>query len=1532
MIRRLGIRGKLLAAVAMPTIVLLFAAGFVIITSFNDLTAARNTDSLVGLLEQADPLVDTLHDERDLLTNYTHAVSDGSAKRITARQDLDRAVASLQQLANDNPSLQGPTDQVATILAGGNGTRALSALRELGPVEDPGGGWPTWPEATEVEAMQADYDALADAIAGVSAGSAPEDFRNALVDLPRLLRLESRDTARFLTEPAALQLLIAEAIPETDRAISAFNATGDQVARSETNAFVTEELDFLDAEFTDELTTVRSAARARSIQPAAIEGAYEDMLDSLLTIGREVQSLAPDAQLASLLSGYNDMTVMVDAVRREGQYVERAIRQGYWVLGEYGRFQELYYLSNITLDRARETVNGLSVEELATVPEFGASFDQFDQAGFEQVRDTLANSSDPLILANEASSNWPLQVEEELVVQEPIRADLLERIDARASSLLQTSLLQTLATALITIATTIASIVVAIQIARRITGPLRRLTTTATAVRQELPRLVERVAMPGETVDVTEVQIPVESEDEVGRLAEAFNSVNAATLSVAAEQAALRGSISEMFVNVARRDQVLLNRQLASIDEMERTEEDPETLTKLFALDHLATRMRRNSESLLVLAGIDTGRRLRRPMPLSDVIRTASSEIELYERVQLELDADPSMLGHSALTAAHMFAELLENATVFSDPGTPVVVRTMTSDGSFVVTVTDSGIGMNAQEVQEANARVASTAASEILGAQRLGLFVVGRIARRVGARVEISSREGEGTVATVIMPSSLFDATVAYSTDHQSAGVADGAMHAPSALVGAHEEADQLGTPSVATSSPQAPTQPAQPEQPAQPMPAGMQAYQPTVIEEGTSLSGRVAPSQELPAAGATPGLMPDDPTEPAFVPGRGSEANQSRMLDDLVAQDAANAPQAQEVDLSALTADVSAAGLPTRRRRSMLDDGAPESPRETSSLLGLPSRASEEQLSALESAAGTGFQPILAADEVSPESAEARAKMFRGFRARRGDDEDAPQLGPEAESFGQAVRRGAVAPEPGTGPVPSLEPEPAPQPEPQPEPQQSQPPAHEPEPAEQAQPVLAVDPVDVRDEAEPQAVQHPAISMGFEHEQFAASRPATHDVPLVIPGLEEDRDEVPARASEPAAPAPVAQEEPAAEAAPRREPLYPGTSEHSAWNGQQEAEAPSQGGPATSWEQPGQPAWGSSSQPTQAPSGGHAAPFGLAHSEIPFDSDPVTSTPSLDDLILDGAHAERQQRSQRGGFFTRLFGKSEEPEPAFESLRDPGRPLDPVTGATPIQAPQSGAVPWGSQEPPAPEPAQSGGFEPSGPSLYSEADRDVDYATGGIPTVDQQASQFAPQESAPRSQGSFEPAEGSAPSPVGQWPFSGATPAAPSGQFPTQQAPQWNQPAPEPQWQEAELQEPRRDVFSPDQLATPLGWEQAGASALQAAQPEVNQEYQPVVQVDPQRADGGSTDVASEVFSELSSLTAERPKVVKTSAGLTKRTPVEPKPEAAEEPVYTPHDRDAEGVRDRFSSFYSGTRRAREDAAQPYADSSIAPHMGEE
>ena len=245
--------------------------------------------------------------------------------------------------------------------------------------------------------------------------------------------------------------------------------------------------------------------------------------------------------------------------------------------------------------------------------------------------------------------------------------------------------------------------------------------------------MVERMQTPGEGPGVVVEPIPVESTDEIGRLAEAFNTVNDVTVQVAQEQAALRASIAEMFVNVARRNQVLLGRQLSQLDKMEAREEDPDVLDSLFKLDHLATRMRRNAESLLVLAGIDSTRRLRSTLPLSDVIRTAVGEIEAFDRIDLSMSEDPEVSGRHALTVAHLLAELLENATHFSNPDTRVVVSASVTGHGVDVTVTDYGLGMSEDEVADANDKIAHPPVAEIAVSQRLGLFVVGRLAARLG-------------------------------------------------------------------------------------------------------------------------------------------------------------------------------------------------------------------------------------------------------------------------------------------------------------------------------------------------------------------------------------------------------------------------------------------------------------------------------------------------------------------------------------------------------------------------------------------------------------------------------------------------------------------------------------------------------------------------------------------------------------------------------------------------------------------------------
>ncbi|MFC8732215.1 ATP-binding protein [Luteimicrobium sp. NPDC057192] len=491
-----------------------------------------------------------------------------------------------------------------------------------------------------------------------------------------------------------------------------------------------------------------------------VDNSYENVLGLATNIGTLLSETAADRTLAQIVDAYNSAATLTNQMHTE-------TAGGYLVLSD--KFDK-----NATLDQlvgAGVVANAVQISGLIsddttrasqlsnTLSALGIHADVPSVSGPYQILRNAIRSSEVSAASAANANQWVELSQNQTAATASMRDDVATAVDAKAADLQSSATTRAAITLGIGVLAFALSVIIALAIARTIVRPLRRLTDAASTVREELPTLVEQVAEPGRGPDLALEEIPVESNDEVGQLARAFNDVNATTITVAKEQAALRGSIAEMFVNVARRDQVLLNRQLSFLDDLERTEEDPSSLSNLFRLDHLATRMRRNAESLLVLAGIDSGRRVRQPMPTSDVIRTASSEIEMYDRVRLILPVDPLMLGHNALSAAHLLAELLENATRFSEPHTPVEVSTNRTSSGVQIIIRDYGLGMGPEELAEARSRVTSSGASEVLGAQRLGLYVVGRLAQRLGATVEFTSSgdNGQGTTAVVSFPTVLF-------------------------------------------------------------------------------------------------------------------------------------------------------------------------------------------------------------------------------------------------------------------------------------------------------------------------------------------------------------------------------------------------------------------------------------------------------------------------------------------------------------------------------------------------------------------------------------------------------------------------------------------------------------------------------------------------------------------------------------------------------------------------------------------------------
>jgi PAS domain S-box-containing protein len=222
------------------------------------------------------------------------------------------------------------------------------------------------------------------------------------------------------------------------------------------------------------------------------------------------------------------------------------------------------------------------------------------------------------------------------------------------------------------------------------------------------------------------------------------------------EQAALRKSIGDLLHNLARRSQGLVDRQLELIDELERSEADPDRLQELFRMDHLATRMRRNVENLIVLSGVEQRRRWSESVPLRDVVEAAVAEVEDYSRVQVAGIHDLTLAGRAASDVAHLLAELVENATSFSSPTTMVEVSGGPTGNGYVLEIEDHGIGMSDAELAGANRRLAEPLAADVAVSRMMGFHVVGRLAARHGIRVQLRHCWFGGIDALVLLPADL--------------------------------------------------------------------------------------------------------------------------------------------------------------------------------------------------------------------------------------------------------------------------------------------------------------------------------------------------------------------------------------------------------------------------------------------------------------------------------------------------------------------------------------------------------------------------------------------------------------------------------------------------------------------------------------------------------------------------------------------------------------------------------------------------------
>ncbi|GIJ38626.1 sensor histidine kinase [Micromonospora andamanensis] len=300
------------------------------------------------------------------------------------------------------------------------------------------------------------------------------------------------------------------------------------------------------------------------------------------------------------------------------------------------------------------------------------------------------------------------------------------------------------------------SLVVAVRVGRSLAQRLTLVRGTLADAERRLPEVVDRLRK-GEPVDLArEASVADRGADEIGRVAQAFTEVHRAAIRSAMDEVSLRRGLNDVFLNIARRSQGLVHRQLALLDRLERDAEDPDHLAELFRVDHLATRLRRHAEDLVILAGAAPGRGWRNPVAMVDLIRGAISEVESYDRVDITTVQPAGTVGRVVGDIIHLLAELIENATVFSPPDSRVEISGEHVAHGYALSVSDEGLGMSESAIDEANLKLARSPEFDPSETARLGLFVVARLAARHDVRVRLRRSEGAGLTAVVLIPTEL--------------------------------------------------------------------------------------------------------------------------------------------------------------------------------------------------------------------------------------------------------------------------------------------------------------------------------------------------------------------------------------------------------------------------------------------------------------------------------------------------------------------------------------------------------------------------------------------------------------------------------------------------------------------------------------------------------------------------------------------------------------------------------------------------------
>ncbi len=507
-----------------------------------------------------------------------------------------------------------------------------------------------------------------------------------------------------------------------------------------------------------DLPQLRAASGTGKIPTEPMIQDYTNSIDTLLTFTSLSGAGTSDTELA------NDVIVLTALARAEDQ--ASAQRGTLFAALWTGQFAP-QGLSDLQDEQAQQAAAEADFTSAASLPQQQlfqntVSGTPVDQAAFEEslaISTSKNNSASIGSTGPNAADTWYKNMTSTLGKMRSVENTLMTSINSRSNSLQTSATRSAVIISIITLVLLILVLLVTTFVARSMIRPLRRLREDALDIAgTRLPDMVRRLSETEGSDESVEIEpIAVSSTDEIGEVARAFDQVHREAVRLAADEALLRGNLNAMFVNLSRRSQSLIERQISLIDSLEQGEQDSNRLSSLFRLDHLATRMRRNSENLLVLAGHEASRRWSQPVPLVDVLRAAISEIEQYERVVLNVQPGITVVGQAVNDVVHLVAELVENATTFSPEDSQVYVSGQPlTTGGVLLDVTDGGVGISDQEMGHANWRLDNPPVVDVGVSRRMGLFVVGRLAARHGVRVRLRHASSGGLTALVWLPDTV--------------------------------------------------------------------------------------------------------------------------------------------------------------------------------------------------------------------------------------------------------------------------------------------------------------------------------------------------------------------------------------------------------------------------------------------------------------------------------------------------------------------------------------------------------------------------------------------------------------------------------------------------------------------------------------------------------------------------------------------------------------------------------------------------------